>query len=193
MSSILRFDGLTSSSPGTSMPNSSGNKVSRRDEREEDGRKRKRDDEWASLGLGVGEHQGIRATSKPWEHILRDRLGHRAQEGHRSKVEGPGLKDLTSEVFPTQKLQGRGHKCSLAGHRAIQVRRRALRTKVAETLAPEDIRWVHTTGELPLKAPRVIQDHHIITHSRRWQCRLWPIGEQTTPRVHNYKLNNPSF
>ena len=45
MSSILRFDGLTSSSPGTSMPNSSGNKVSRRDEREEDERKRKRDDE----------------------------------------------------------------------------------------------------------------------------------------------------
>ena len=124
---------------------------------------------------------------------MRDRLGHRAQEGPRSKVEGPGLKDLTSEVFPTQKLQGRGHKCSLAGHRAIQVRRKALRTKVAETLAPEDIRWVHTTGELPLKAPRVIQDHHIITHSRRWQCRLWPIGEQTPHRVHNYKLNNPSF
>ena len=36
---------LTLSFTGTSMPNSSGNKVSRRDEREEDGRKRKRDDE----------------------------------------------------------------------------------------------------------------------------------------------------
>ena len=47
------------------MPNSSGNKVSRRDEREEGERKRRRDDECASLGLGVGEHQEIRVTSKP--------------------------------------------------------------------------------------------------------------------------------
>merc|ERR1719193_686497 len=88
----------------------------------------------------------------------------------------PDLKALTSGVFPTRKLQGKGLKCSLVGHRAIQVHHRAPQTKGGETSAPGDIQWAPTIEDLHHRAPRVIQDLHIITHNRLWQCRLWPIG-----------------
>lgn len=108
---------------------------------------------------------------------MRVRLGHRALADLRSRVVTvPELKALTSGVFPIQKLQGKCRKGSLVDHRAIQAHLRVPQTKEEETLVPEDIQWAPTTGDLHLRAPRVIQDLHIITHNRLWQCRPWLIG-----------------
>ena len=108
---------------------------------------------------------------------MRARFGHRALGGLRSRaVTVPDLKALTSGVFPIQKLQGKGRKCSLVDHRATQAHHRVPQTKGEETLVLEDIQWAPTTGDLHLRAPRVIQDPHIITHNRLWQCRPWLTG-----------------
>ena len=103
----------------------------------------------------------------------------------------PDLKALTLGAFPTQKHRGKGHKCSLVDHRATQVRRRVPQTKEGETLAPEDIQWAPTTGDLRPRVHRVIQDLHIITHNRLWQCRPWLIGKHTSPLAfpHNTHLS----
>ena len=112
---------------------------------------------------------------------MRVRLDHRALQDLRSRVAMvPDLKALTSGVFPIQRLQGKGRKCSLVDHRATQAHHRVPQTKGGETLDPEDTQWALTTEDLHLRAPRVIQDLHIITHNRLWQCRPWPIGKHNS-------------
>ena len=107
-------------------------------------------------------------------------LGRRGLEDLQSKVvvvAVPELKAPTSGVFPTQKLQGKGLICSLVGHRAIQAHHRVPQTKGGENLGPGDSQWAPTTEDLHHKVLKVILDHHITTHNRLWQCKLWHIGK----------------